>query len=67
MNSNETGGMLSARLLPVGDTAWTVEFGSVIDPALHARVLGLTEAIERARSEAAFGTPSSTSCRPFAR
>jgi hypothetical protein len=42
LNSNETGGMVQARLLPVGDTAWTVEFGSVIDPALHARVLGLT-------------------------
>lgn len=55
LNSNETGGMIQARLLPVGDTAWTVEFGSVIDPALHARVLGLTEAIERARSDASFG------------
>ena len=23
------------QLLPVGDTAWTVEFGKRIDPALH--------------------------------
>jgi len=54
LNSNETGGMIQARLLPVGDTAWTVEFGSVIDPALHARVLGLTEALEKARKDAIF-------------
>lgn len=32
-------------LLPLGDTAWTVEFGSVIDSLLHARVLGLHEAV----------------------
>ena len=36
-------------LLPLGDTAWTVEFGDAIDPVLHARVLGLAEALERAR------------------
>jgi len=28
------------RLLSLGDAAWTVEFGSVIDPAVHGRVLG---------------------------
>ena len=38
------------RLLPLGDTAWTVEFGDRIDPALHARVLGLAGALETARS-----------------
>lgn len=37
------------RLLPLGDAAWTVEFGSTIDPAIHARVLGLAEALEQAR------------------
>lgn len=37
------------RLLPLGDTAWTVEFGDRIDPALHARVLGLAGALEKAR------------------
>ncbi|MDR0441228.1 MAG: 5-oxoprolinase subunit PxpB, partial [Candidatus Accumulibacter sp.] len=40
------------RLLPFGDAAWTVEFGARIDPALHGRVLGLLEAVERARKEA---------------
>ena len=38
------------RLLPVGDTAWTIEFGDKIDPALHARVLGLAEALATARA-----------------
>lgn len=28
------------RLLPLGDSAWTVEFGQAIDPDIHARVLG---------------------------
>ncbi|MDR0378575.1 MAG: 5-oxoprolinase subunit PxpB [Candidatus Accumulibacter sp.] len=42
------------RLLPLGDTAWTVEFGARIDPVLHGRVLGLLEAVERARKEAPF-------------
>lgn len=37
------------KLLPVGDAAWTVEFGERIDPALHARVLGLGAALEAAR------------------
>lgn len=37
------------RLLPVGDTAWTIEFGNRIDPALHARVLGLAGALALAR------------------
>ena len=54
MNCNETGGMIQARLLPVGDAAWTVEFGSEIDPALHARVLGLAEALENSREDVPF-------------
>jgi len=40
----------AVRLLPLGDAAWTVEFGDTIDPALHARVLGLAGALEQARS-----------------
>lgn len=39
----------SPRLLPLGDTAWTVEFGEIIDPALHARVMGLNGTIQVAR------------------
>jgi KipI family sensor histidine kinase inhibitor len=44
--------LITPRLLPLGDTAWTVEFGNRIDPALHGRVLGLQlEVLERARTE----------------
>ena len=43
------------RLLPLGDTAWTVEFGDIIAPALHARVLGLAGALEQARTAATAG------------
>ncbi len=39
------------RLLPLGDSAWTVEFGNAIDPALHGRVLGLLDALQSARAE----------------
>jgi KipI family sensor histidine kinase inhibitor len=42
------------RLLPLGDAAWTVEFGKRIDPALHGQVLGLLEAVERLRQEETF-------------
>jgi KipI family sensor histidine kinase inhibitor len=41
------------RLLALGDAAWTVEFGDRIDPELHARVLGLAAALERARDDEA--------------
>lgn len=34
------------RLLPLGDAAWTVEFGTAIHPDLHARVLGLCRQLE---------------------
>lgn len=33
------------RLLPLGDAAWTVEFGNRIDPEIHARVLGFAAAL----------------------
>lgn len=33
---------------------WTVEFGNRIDPALHGRVLGLLDALEHSRADAAF-------------
>lgn len=36
------------RLLPLGEWAVTVEFGNEIAPAIHARVLGFTQALERA-------------------
>ena len=39
------------RLLPLGDAAWTVEFGETIDPALYARVQGLAAALATARAE----------------
>lgn len=39
----------SPCLLSLGDTAWTVEFGEIIDPALHARVMGLNGALQAAR------------------
>lgn len=38
------------RLLPLGDCAWTVEFGDGIDPALHGRVMGLDAALAEARA-----------------
>lgn len=41
------------QLLPLGDTAWTIEFGNRIDPELHARVLGLAGALEAARKDSA--------------
>ena len=36
------------RVLPLGDAALTVEFGSEIDHATHARVLGFAAALEHA-------------------
>lgn len=43
------------RLLPLGDAAWTVEFGDGISPEVHARVLGLAGALERERKNTARG------------
>lgn len=42
------------KLLPLGDTAWTVEFGNRIDPALYARVLGLLDALKDAPHDGVF-------------
>jgi KipI family sensor histidine kinase inhibitor len=36
------------RLLPLGDAAWTVEFGDAIDAATHARVMGFERALQEA-------------------
>ncbi|MCG2576995.1 5-oxoprolinase subunit PxpB [Dechloromonas sp. XY25] len=38
--------ILPVRLLSVGDAAWTVEFGSAIDPAIHGRVLGFCSLLD---------------------
>jgi len=38
------------RLLPLGDAALTVEFGSAIADPIHARVLGFAGALPAARS-----------------
>jgi KipI family sensor histidine kinase inhibitor len=39
-------GLPGVRLLPLGDAALTVEFGSAIEPRIHARVLGFARALE---------------------
>jgi len=38
------------RLLALGDSAWTLEFGSTIHPAINARVMGLANLIAQIRS-----------------
>lgn len=43
------------RLLPLGDTAWTLEFGETLDEYTHARVSGLASLLQALRSgQAAF-------------
>ena len=37
------------RLLPLGDSAWTLEFGNVIDPVINARVMGLHARVAQQR------------------
>ena len=44
------------RLLPLGDSAWTLEFGSAMDPAINARVMGLAERLIRTRDAEALLT-----------
>ena len=44
------------RLLPLGDSAWTLEFGSTMDPAINARVMGLAERLTRTRNTEALLT-----------
>lgn len=39
-----------ARILPLGDAAWTVEFGNAVAPALHARVMGYARRLAGARA-----------------
>lgn len=56
METSATPPLTEPRLLALGDAACTVEFGATIDPALHARVLGLAQAIAAARSAAASST-----------
>jgi KipI family sensor histidine kinase inhibitor len=41
--------MPTPRLLALGDSAWTLEFGSAIDPAINARVMGLAARVAQAR------------------
>lgn len=41
---------MTPRLLALGDSAWTVEFGSAIDPAINARVMGLHERVAQLRT-----------------
>ena len=40
------------RLLPLGDSAWTLEFGQQIDPVTHARVMGMARRLAQARASA---------------
>lgn len=37
---------LPPRLLSLGDSAWTVEFGAEIDPLIHGRVLGFCSLLD---------------------
>lgn len=55
MNGGVADQSVPVRLLALGDAAWTIEFGTRIDPSLHARVLGLAAALEQARSAGAGG------------
>ncbi len=41
--------LVAPRLLALGDSAWTVEFGNRVDARLNARVIGLAQAIGQAR------------------
>jgi len=51
------------RLLPLGDAAWTVEFGDAIDPALHAQVMGFARALgDAALPEVIEWVPTFRSC-----
>ena len=43
------------RLLALGDAAWIVEFGSVIDEPTHARVMGLAQALAEAKLRGQWG------------
>jgi inhibitor of KinA len=44
------------RLLPLGDRAWIVEFGSSIDETTHERVMGLAQALADAKAQGQWPT-----------
>ena len=44
------------RFLPAGETALVVEFGTIIDPAIHERVLAFDRALTEARVEGVIET-----------
>ncbi len=66
------------RVLPLGDSGWTIEFGETIDPTLNDRVLALTDALEKLsvpgviemvptyRSVAVYGDPLLEEATPLA-
>lgn len=41
------------RLLALGDSAWTLEFGSTVDPLVNAQVMALASRVTHARSQEA--------------
>ena len=43
--------MSKPRLLALGDSAWTLEFGNVISPQVHALVMSLADALAHARHQ----------------
>lgn len=51
-NGDGAGARPPAKLLPLGDAAWTVEFGDALDPVLQARVLALAEKVQALRGSA---------------
>ncbi len=53
---------LFPRLRALGDAAWIVEFGTVIDEATHTRVMGLAHAMAQARAQG--GWPAVLECVP---
>ena len=52
------------RLRPLGDSAWIVEFGRLIDDVTHARVMGLAQA-RGLSTEAAVALLTSTTFRVY--
>jgi KipI family sensor histidine kinase inhibitor len=42
---------VTTRLLALGDSAWTVEFGSTIDPKINAQVMALADRVAQARRD----------------
>ena len=42
---------IASRLLAVGDSAWTLEFGERIDPQIHERVMGLVQRLAQERAD----------------